>query len=162
MSNLELRPTNLKYRSKVGRSHAFRFGLKVCRPMPLTRARRTFNGALVATKLTSKSPAERAAIAELEKLMKRLQKDNADSAKAAAYLSHISMPLHALKVAGGDLFEALEALRAAEAIGDTTAAKSANREVNRHKRKLDKSRDELLQMVEMSKHSFKRKPKATA
>jgi hypothetical protein len=129
--------------------------------MPLTRARRTFTGAQVATKLTSKSPAERAALAELEKLMKRLQKDNADSVKAAAYLSHISTPLHALMAASGDFFKAVEALRAAEASGDKAAAKSANREVNRHKRKLDKSRDELLRMVEMSKCSFKRKPKTT-
>ena len=49
-----------------------------------------WNGAEVATKSTLKSPAERTAIAELEKLMKRLQKDNADSVKAAAYVSHIT------------------------------------------------------------------------
>ena len=101
-------------------------------------------------------------MAVLEKLMKRLQKDNADSVRAAAYVSHISTPLHALKVASGDLVEALEALRAAEATADKTAAKSANLEVNRHKRKLDKSRDELLQMVEMSKFAFKRKPEIAA
>ncbi len=101
-------------------------------------------------------------MAELEKLMKRLQKDNADSVKAAAYLSHISTPLHALMAASADFFVAAEALRAAEASGDKTTTKSANREVNRHKRKLDKSRDELLQMVEMSKFAFKRKPKTAA
>lgn len=109
--------------------------------MPLTHARRTFNEAQVTTKLTSKSPNEKGAIAKLEKLMKRLQKDNADSVKTAACVSHISTPLHALKVASGDLVEALQALMAAEATGDKTAAKSANREVNKDKRKVDKSRD---------------------
>jgi hypothetical protein len=116
----------------------------------------------VATKLTSKSPAERAAIAELEKLMKRMQKDNADSSKAAAYISHISAPLHGLMLASEAFFGALDALKTADATGEKPAVKSATREVNKCNRKLDKNRDELLQMVEMSKHSFKRKPKTTA
>jgi hypothetical protein len=109
-----------------------------------------------------KSPVERVAIAELEKLMKRLHKDNADSLKAAAYIRHITAPLHGLKLAQTDLFGSLEMLRAAEATGDETAAKLANRKVTMHARRLNKNRDELLHMVELSKYAFKRKPKPTA
>jgi hypothetical protein len=94
--------------------------------------------------------------------MKRLQKDKANSVKAAAHLSHISEPLHALKLASEDFFDSLEVLTAAEAIGDKTAAKVANREVNMYTRKLNKNRDELLHMVEMSQHAFKRKPRPTS
>ncbi|MFL9906817.1 hypothetical protein [Paraburkholderia sp. RL17-337-BIB-A] len=115
----------------------------------------------MATKSTKKVPVERVAIAELEKLMKRLQKDNADSLKAAVYLNHISTPLHGLKLAQADLFDSLEMLRAAEATGDETAAKLANREVTMYARRLNKNRDELLHMVEMSQDAFKRKPKQT-
>ena len=116
----------------------------------------------MATKSTLKSPVERTAIAELEKLMKRLQKDNADSVKAAAYISHISAPLHGLMLASEAFFGVLEALKTAEATGEKPALKIATREVNKCKRQLDKNRDELLHMVEMSKHAFKRKPKPIA